>query len=296
MAGGWGESPWGAGEWGAGAGAVDLCLTNALAVRENVVRLTFNAGVYFTAWLDPFDASVPERYAVTPVDTSPFGLDGLPPRPVAVVRADLALVPLSFGAIVDVTVDRPFSPWPSEYVVAVNGLVSTTGALLLPGCTSLVFAGLYRALRVQSIDAPAPSRDIANPNTVRDQAGILAAGQEFALGTIPIGSDGDYAFDQGLVNLRKRIFRRLLTRPGAFAHMPTYGVGVASYGKRLGTAAVRAQLAAAAEQQIRNEPDVREVKVSLLTDPLNPSIVRLNVNVRTIAGLEMDLALPLESS
>jgi hypothetical protein len=292
--GGWGAGPWGANQWGAGA-VVDLELLDARAVRENVVRLFFNVAPLFTYTDDPHDAASPLRYSVTPV-AGTSGLDGEPTRNVNVVRADLALVPLSFGTEIDVTVDRPFSPWDSRYIVAVNQLVTSSGALLAPGATSREFPGLYRILRVPNVDAATPSRDVANPQTYQDQLDPLPqAGDPAALGVYPVGSDGDYAFDEGIANLRKRIFRRLITRPGAFIHLPTYGVGVPLYGKRLGTTAVRQQIAAAAEQQIGLEPDVLSVKVTLSTSPTEPSLTILRAQVQTTRGPSVDMQVPFST-
>jgi len=293
--GGWGAGPWGAGPWGAG-GVTELELLDARAVRENVVRLFFNAAPLFTHVGDPNDAADPARYSVTAITTT-TGRDGEACRPVLPVRADLALVPFSFGTQIDVTVDRPFSPWDARYIVAVNQLVAADGgALLAPGATSREFPSLYRMLRVQTLAAATPSRDVANPQTYQDQLDPLPqAGDPAALGVYPVGSDGDYAFDEGLANLRKRIFRRLITRPGAFLSLPTYGVGVPTYGKRLGAAAVRQQIAAESERQIGLEPDVRAVTVTLQTSPTEPSLTILLARVQTIGGQSVALQVPFST-
>jgi len=294
VSGGWGASPWGAGEWGASA-VTALRLLAALAIRENVVRLTFNAAPSFTRTLSPSDASNVARYNITPVPGT-FGRDDEPTRPVRPVLIEQAAIPFSFGAVLDVTVDRPFSPWASEYTVAVNQLETSDGALLDPAATSLVFPGLYRILRLQSLAAPLPSRDVANPQVVQDQVGLVTAGDAFALGVIPINSDGDYAFDEGVANLRKRIIRRLLTAPGGFASLPNYGVGVASFGKKLGTAGIRQQLATESERQISLEPDVAAVKVKLFTDAKEPSITILDVRVRSNQGNDVVVQLPFQAT
>lgn len=293
--GGWGAGPWGANQWGAGA-VTALELRDARAVRENVVRLFFNTAPLFTYTDDPHDAASPLRYSVTPVPGT-SGLDGEPTRNVDVVRSDLVLEALTFGTEIDVTVDRPFSPWDSRYIVAVNQLVAASGgALLAPGFTSREFPGLYRILRVPNVDAATPSRDVANPQTYQDQLDPLPqAGDPLALGVYPVGSDGDYAFDEGIANLRKRIFRRLITRPGAFLHLPTYGVGVPLYGKRLGTAAVRQQIAAEAERQIGLEPDVVAVRVTLASSPTEPSLTILRAQVQTTRGPSVDMQVPFST-
>ncbi len=279
MPGGWGSSPWGAGPWGSG-GALDLELQSALAIRENVVRLTFNVAPLFNKQLTPNDASNPARYQFVAQPT-PLGLDGEPARAVRPVLVERAAVAGSFGAVLDVTLDRPLSPWPTRYLVAVNQLVSTSGALLSPSASSRSFDGVYRMLRPQSTTSPTPSRDIANPQTYQAQLDpIPQAGDPIALGVIPIDASGDYAFDEGVTQLKKRVLRRLLTAPGAFPALPDYGVGVPLYGKRLGSAAARQQIAIDAQSQIAKEPDVAAVRVTVVSSAENPAVTLVQVRVK----------------
>lgn len=288
---GWGGGPWGLSPWGAVVDA--LRLERAVAIRENVVRLVFNVAPKFTRTLVSGDGSNPERYTIT-ANVASVGLDGLPARPVRVVSVEVAGVEFSFGSVLDVTVDRPFSPYAASYTIAVNGLESIGGELLDPTKTSLPFLGLYRTLRVQSVDNPTPSRDVANPQLERDLENLLIRPGAI-LGTIPVGGDGDYAYDEGLANLRKRVVRRLITRPGGFASLPNYGVGVPSYGKRLAVAGIRQQIAAEAERQISLEPDVAAVRVTFSTNPDDPSVTLLDVRVRAQTGSSLDLQLPLST-
>jgi hypothetical protein len=282
MSGGWGYEPWGAGPWGAG-GVTELQLLRAYAVRENVVRIEFNAAPQFTKLLTPNDASNPERFSITVVAGS-SGLDGEPARTVRPVLVTRPAIANSLGSILDVTTDRPFSPWNSQYIVACNQLMTDSGVLLDPSKTSFQFAGVYRQLRIQSMSNAVPSRDIANPATYAAQLDPLPqAGDPLALGIIPIGSDGDYAFDDGITQVKKRIFRRLLTRKGAFPALPDYGIGVPSYGKKLGSAGVRQMLAAETERQLKLEPDILAVKVHVLSDIQNPEITLFRIRVK-IAG------------
>lgn len=283
MTSGWGSMPWGAGPWGAG-GASDLELLSALAVRENVVRLTFNVAPKFTKLLDANDASNPDRFAFAP-QASPVGLDGEPARAIRAARVEVASVPGAFGSVLDVTIDRPMSPWPCRYLASVNQLVSYDGALLGVGKTSAIFEAVYRQLRPQSVSTPTPSRDIANPQTYSAQLDTIPlAGDASLLGVIPIDASGDYAFDQGLTQLKKRIVRRLLTPKGSFPALPNYGIGVPTFGKRLGVEGVRQQICADAESQIAQEPDVAGVRVSAVSDPLKPEITIFRIKVRVASS------------
>lgn len=283
MSNGWGFLPWGAGPWGAGGGN-DLQLLRAVAVRENVVRLEFSEAPMFTRLLTPNDAANPERYSITALTST--GLDGEQARDVRPAVIERPRIAGAFGRFIDVVTDRPFSPWNSLYIVACNQLMTYSGGLLDPDKSSFRFAGVYRQLRQQSMENPAPSRDFANPQTYTAQLDPLPqAGDPFALGVIPVGSDGDYAFDDGMVQVKKRIFRRLLTRKGAFPSLPDYGVGVPSYGKKLSIAGVRQALAAEAERQIKLEPDVVEARVTVLTDITHPEITIFRIRVR-ISGAQ----------
>ncbi len=284
---GWGSGYWGAGPWGAG-GIDALRMLGAEAVRENVVRVTFNAAPLFDRLLGPNDASDPKRFQIV-ADVLTIGRDGEPARPVLPVLVEVAPIELSFGAVLDVTTDRPLSPWPTYYRISATQLVvAATGGLLDPAASSREFQGLYRELRVPTTAIATPSQDVASPaagfDVVPGLPALTPSDEELQLGTYVPGDDGDYATDSGIAQLRKRIFRRFVTAPGAFAHLPGYGLGVRSYGKRLGTAAVRQQLVATAMAQLREEPDVVAVKVRAETDARNPSITRFFVDVKAAAA------------
>lgn len=114
----WGGSPWGGGPLGA------IAVESVLAVRENVMRVTFNVPVYYSSILDPPDASRPEKFSVTPV-AGTFGLDGTPARPVSVARVDLVgedgeVVIGGGGRRLDLVLDRPMSPHAALYDVAMT--------------------------------------------------------------------------------------------------------------------------------------------------------------------------------
>lgn len=281
---GWGALPWGAGPWGAG-GADALELLSALAIRENVIRLAFNVAPQFTRLLTPNDAANPKRFQVTAVP-SPLGADGLPVRSVLPVLVELAKIPGSFGSVIDITIDRPMSPFPARYLVAVNQLASADGAPLAIGQTSRGFIAVYRELRAQSVAEPSPSRDIANPQTYQAQLDPLPqAGDPLALGVIPIDASGDYAFDSGVTQLKKRVFRRLVTVKGRFPAIPDYGIGVPSYGKRLGTAAIRQQICEEAKKQLALEPDIAAVSVTAKSDAKEPSVTIFQIRIQVAGSL-----------
>ena len=186
MTSGWGSLPWGAGPWGDG-GEDALRLLSALAERENVVRLTFNLAPFFTRLLTANDAANPARYVFSP-QPAPEAISGGPARPVSAVRVDRPSIAGAGGRILDVTLDRPLSPWATRYRASVNLLLATDGAPLDPAAAARDFDGLYRQLRPQDPSAPTPSRDVANPWTYQAQlaAGAVLAGDPKVLGTFTL--------------------------------------------------------------------------------------------------------------
>lgn len=290
---GWGRGPYGLNQWGAG-GLADLRLENAQAIAENLVRLTFNTAPLYTGVLGPNDASNAARYNIVPVaGTAENGAD---PRNVRVIAATLAEVEGAGGSAIDITLDRPMSGYPAEYLVSVNQMVvAATGGLLEAGFTSFSFLALEAYAPPHVREEQVPSRDIANPQTrAAALASLLPSDDQAFLGTIPVDERGDYAFDQGITNLRKRVLRRLVTGKGRFTHLPEYGVGLLSQLKRLSLQGTRREIAADAEAQISREPEVEQVSVTVVNDPRVPSLLRLRVKVRAskLSDDDIDMNIP----
>ncbi len=281
--GAWGSGRWGAGPWGGGVGAL-LTLTSALAVRENVVRLFFSQPVYFSSVLDPPDASNIVHYTIDPVDGSTDQL-GQPARPVNVIFAQLPnaassppVDPGAVGTAIDLLLDRPMSSLPASYTVNVFGLMNDKQTTSLDP-TSVTFPAVYRELSPPSLETAAPMRDIANPQT-------LAALKEVApdvlnaIATFVVGDDGDYAFDQGVTNLKKRVIRRIFTKKGGFLHLPNYGVGITSYGKKLARLDTIGKITTDARIQIQREPDVAKALISSDVRRTVPEMLRLHIAIK----------------
>lgn len=292
---GWGSTPWGSGPYGSGLGGA-LMLDTALAVKENVVRLGFSDAVYLSRLLDPPDASNPLRYAFSP-DPSTTGADGDAPREVTAVSADYARDPttglvIGQGLLIDVVLDRPMTPFPARYLAVVNNLFDVSGTSSITSA-SLGFDAVFKQLQEPTLEAGLPTRDVANPQTRDAMLDPLPdPNNPRNLGTFVVDDTGDLAFDEGLTSLKKRILRRLVTTPGAFLHLPGYGVGIPTYGKQLGQAAVLARLAADSESQIAREPEVARVRVRPVLDQNNPGLVRFQVLVRTKVGAAQRFDVP----
>jgi hypothetical protein len=270
----WGEDPWGITPWGIGGGGA-FALLAVQAIAENALRLRFSQAVRWTGTGVPGDASNAGCYTLAAV--SGVGLDGQPVRGVAatqVVRVQ------DSPEMVDLYTDRPMSHYPCQYSVAVAKVASVAGAILTSA--PMLFAGVQRAMPAFALDAPAPSRDIAQPDTLGAQLDPLPqAGDPSILGGVPVDITGDYANDEGLVAFKKRMWRRLIARPGGFAHLgKNYGAGLLQSLKTLSLASNRQTTAARAEQQILCEPEAVQAKVQYV--PGNrPGLFRVVLLVKT---------------
>jgi len=290
--------PWGGGAWGGSSllGSSSLLLVlDAYAISENIVRMVFSDQPNWTGLLDTSDASNADLYTVT--DVSGIGVDGSPVRPVLVcsVVQPSGLSP----TFVDVTVDRPLSHWPSVYSIRVSGVVSISGVPIDPTASSATFYGMKGQFTPPSVDNAIPSRDIAHPDTYSSTLDPLPdAGSDAVLGGIPVDHSGDYAFDEGVTNYKKRVFRRLIVRKDGFPHLPgsNYGVGISSRLKKLGSSSERQRIAADAQSQIMLEPETIACKVTILPSLVRPDLFVMQILVKTLHFGALKLQVPLSTS
>lgn len=160
--------------------------------------------------------------------------------------------------------------------------------------TTVRAPAVFKEIVAPQVDSGRVTRDLANPQTLRGAvaSGVALPDAAALLGTFRVDAQGDYAFDEGVETIRKRVVRRLVTMRGGFAHLPNYGVGIPALGKRLAVAATLAAVAADAESQILSEPDVAEVSVRPVIDPRAPGLVRFQVRVRTKEGKPTEFDVP----
>ena len=294
--GAWGEGSWGAGSWGGGPGA-GIQFVDVVAIRENALRLEFDQAVNLTGLLAFDDASRPDLWNVTASPMS-IGLSGDPARPVRIVRVELAgeddgVADVDYGRFVNLILDRPMTAFPAVYTVTWTDIYAKDLASSSSG-SSDVYA-VYRLLEQPQIQVPKPSRDFANPQTTAAAIESLPdPNASFVLGTFGVDDTGDYAQDEGTVNLKKRIIRRLITRKGAFAHLPNYGVGIPDQAKKLAQAIVISKLKADAEVQIAQEPDVLQSRVIVVINSSTPNIVRFRVAVKNKVGKPIAFEVPFD--
>lgn len=74
-----------------------------------------------------------------------------------------------------------------------------------------------------------------------------------------VTSAGDYLLVSGLKNLREAIYRRLITRPGEYKHVPSYGVGLLTYLKKPLTNQVIDELRTVITEQLLQERRIETV-------------------------------------
>lgn len=287
---GYGSEEWGAGPWGGAvldeeSAASEFHLLRALAVRENLIRLTFSQPVSLTDLHDLFDGMRPNHWQVLPVDGT-FGADGSPARPVTAVVISQGPI----AAQVDLWLDRPMTPYPSRYIVNATGLFNTDHDPQLE-VFSVELPGLYRGLTPQLADLVVPTRDIANPQTLSGLLDPLPNTTDARqLGTIPLDETGDVAYDEGVASYKKRVFRRLMTPKGAFAHLPNYGTLTMSMVKKLARPGLVQTLASDAEDQIRQEPETQDVRVQIAQVGI---LTYYRVHIQTTAGKSVEFNSPV---
>ena len=309
--GGWGKESWGGGAWGGAQAptAGGLSALSVVAIAENVIRFTFNTTPYVSTIGDQFDAAdVASHFTVSAVTTT-TGYDGRAAQVVTPVSAALAVDYVTGNVLadaVDVVLDRAMSPYPAQYTVTATNLADFSLTLLLsPNPTTQTIFGVLRQLQPPRLDLASPSRDFANPQSLDavqastmgpDTSVFLAGATPAQLGTFVADSSGDYAFEEGVAEVRKLVYRIGLTRTGSFLHLPpTWGVGLLDAVKRLGIAAVRDQKAAEYQAQIQQIPEVDRAQVRAFADAANPGIARFQIQVRTRTGSSVSMEVPFDT-
>jgi hypothetical protein len=283
VSGGWGSGAWGSSPWG--GAVVGLAAVSVVAVAENVLQVTFSSPVYLSGLGDPPDASQAALWSVQPV-AGTVGYDGQPARAVSVVQVAVAALPGLYGTMLNLTLDRSMSPYPAQYAVANAGNLYSAdlSQLLAPGALGTAY-GVLLELKPADVTAAAPARDMANPNTLSAaQASNISNPLVTPLGSFGYADTGDYANESGDTAYQMRIFRRLFTRKNGFKFLPGYGVGIPSYAKKLARPSRRAQMAADAEQQIKQEPETAQCTVTARLDPNRPALTRVGIYVVKKSG------------
>ena len=295
LSGGYGSGGWGSmGYGGPSLLGTPLALSDVAAVRENTFRLLFSLPIEWSMIGDVRDGSIVSHYSVTAVSGT-FGDDSLPARAVRAVAVSLTPedqldVPADYGRYVDLVVDRPMSPYPARYTVSFAGLYAVGSSTVMAGSRDAV--AVYRGRLPPLPEFLVSGADIANPQTLNSFYDPLPNPNEQFLGTFTYDDNGDYAADEGMVALHKRVLRRIITRKGAFSFLPDYGVGVPAEAKRLNDSTTRGRIAEEVARQVSLEPEVEKCVCRIEPDTTRPGLVRFKVLVRTRQGQAVKINVP----
>jgi hypothetical protein len=243
-------------------------------VRENTIRIAFFAPVLINYLEDIRDSLTPNKYVVNAI--SGVGLDGNAVHEVRVVKV---MTVDGEPAQLDIVLDRNLSHWPCRYEVQAFGVYMATGALF-PSPMVVEFDSVREEFVKPSVDFYRSTKDVSNPTSLSALLDPVPDVNDFNLGSFTYGDDGDYAMDEGVENLRKRLYRRVIVKPGGFVWLPEYGVGITNYGKRVNSAGIREKLRSEMESQINQEPDVKASKV-LLAQSTTPGLFKVYMKVLT---------------
>lgn len=197
---GWGLGTWGGtsgGSWGLGF-AANLEIVDARTVAMNIVRVTFNQQPLLSAGVG--GALNPNTWELVRTTTNEI-LPVVAVKQVAPEKVDLLLL------------TRGVTDFNVTYQLDAPTLLDTLGSPATVTTASFLGLGANVPDRAR-VDRR--ETDIANPPF--PQSGIPNTIQ-----TLP---GGDYAKETGRPLFTKLILRRMATRRGEFAHLPTYGLGL----------------------------------------------------------------------
>jgi hypothetical protein len=256
---GWGLDDKGLQPYGDAAVGTGAALASAVAVSTREVAVTVTDSVQ---------------------DNSPFLVgDALNPATWTVQRRDT----LNFIHVVNVAQSAP-----NTYVLALYEEMGPASVTHRVGASALKdvagnpitaprnvdFLGLLDASRT-SVQTQLASHN----SSVRDIANPQAQSSEWFGGTLQLTAAGDYKLESGAAMVRKLIFRRLMSAPGDFFHLPSYGIGLRV--KEPIPAANLGNLKTKIEQQVMREPELESVRVSLSLDSSGVLTVGVNGRLRT---------------
>ena len=102
-----------------------------------------------------------------------------------------------------------------------------------------------------------------------------------------VTSSGDLGRITGLDNLRKALFRRLVTVPGSLVHRPDYGVGIKRYQNAPTTFSMQAKIASEIRAQFEKEPRIQSVTgISIVCADDAPRLEKISVVLTPVGYTE----------
>jgi len=268
-AGGYGQQGFGGYAFGAGG---PLAVVRAVAVAGQVVRVVYDEEPLHRSPAGISDALNPSNYTLTVP-----GANATAPTPMGVgttmVVGPAYAVGNGTGAAgergFDVHVDRQLIAGVVYRITVRNLVAAAGGALGSPNAAN--FGGV-----TQLIETKPPARiqdliDIQNPP---------------ATGHWVVDDSGDIAPEDPDAGTRKRIYRRLMTRRGAFRALPDYGIGFDL--KSIANVATLSALKMDAIRQIKLEPDVVSADVTI-TVQQSTGLTIISARAKTRRGGFIDI-------
>lgn len=266
---GWGESRWGfSAGWGDGFFGqqntqVTLVLTQVYAASRRHVFVEFNNAPLMVSGFGPNDSLNPANWIVTRTDTG----ERLPVG---------GVIPNGSLSVILYLLD-PLGPPVVNHAVSVSNLRTSGGSPMTSAGAN--FIGIANS--ADNIGAR-PGRPVT-----RDLLSRPLGDGEFGA-TLAVGSNGDYANQQGVDLLRKLVERRLFTKPGDFKHLPDYGLGLDA--KTPVPPGDLVRLKKEIEEQVLREPEFTSVTAGLILTPDGELTILLTAVTRTGLSVETTLA------
>lgn len=177
---------------------------------------------------------------------------------------------------VDIRVDRRLDVRSTYRIVVASNIVSALGVMLSPGFDRGEFPGIINI----------------EPR-IRPVATVVTRGvdlrYDFFEGRYILDDRRDIDVHGGIVALKKRIIRRLVTAPGEISALPDYGCGLQSK-KLINTTNIN-DVRARIEQQIRKEEEVTglNLQLSVFAGVL---VVALKIRVRSAGVVPLRVEIP----
>lgn len=273
---GFGVSPFGVSPFGVGLTS-GLRVVSAKAVSLNSVAVTFSAKPRGVDPVSSDDVLNPANWSL--VVLSP---------PTAIVRLAQYVTIDASEFVATVFFDGVLT-YGARYQIVVSETVKDELAeeFIEPTGRIAAFDALGAPQRFTTAQEEASFLDLANPFVSR-----YAGAKDRKLGTFAATSSGALELDSGLANLAKRCFRRLLTRKGAFLHLPDYGLNLPI--KTLIRPADLRKLQQSALIQLKQELGVVSAQVSLQQSPENPGVLLCGVKAKSQTGIETSGVVPID--
>ncbi len=252
--------------------AASIAIVSATPISTHVVRVLLSKTPQLISAQLPGDALNPRTWKIVRTDTG-------------VGFTILSISVPNTSKTVDVRVLEALGSSNIEHLISADTLLDSAGNPVTPP-SALPFFGLLSAALASHdrrvADSKFAIRDLNNPQ------GALPSGSTG--GVYSISSAGDYQLHDGTDFVRKLIFRRLMTSKGGFRFLPGFGVGLRV--KEPVPAGDLISLQKEIEDQVKLEPEVDKVRVSVAQDQNSLTVVVLARLKTTGQQISLPIAVP----